>query len=63
MTMETAPVVPLDEAVGFAADAMAAWMRHLDQRGIGHLPVDQLRRDFIAFSDGWLARGEEAGGR
>jgi hypothetical protein len=51
-----AAIVPLDEAFGFAAEGMAAWMRHLDQRGLNHLPTDELRRDFVAFSDGWMAR-------
>ncbi len=47
-----AAIVPLDEAFGFAAMGMAAWLRHLEQRGIDHLPTEDLRRDFVAFSDG-----------
>jgi hypothetical protein len=57
-----AKIVLLDEAFAFAAEGTAAWIQHLQQRGLEHLPTEELRRDFLAFADGWLAGKETTDG-
>jgi hypothetical protein len=51
MEDEPTAATPLEEAFGFAAGGMAAWMRHLDECGLNRLAAVDLRRDFVAFSD------------